>query len=225
MNSLPESALPAETALTALLGAVLADCARDPLSFLAGVGHGPAIIRIGRGSTPTERADQFDELLLEAFDSAGDMLLAWTTRQVGNPIDAEDIVQTAMMRVYAARPDVDTADQLRAYLWTVAKNLVRDAWRRAATDRERFDADGDERIALLADRAGLNMDDIVVLRQALIGALETLPPREREAVVLRAYEGNTYAETARIMGVATGTAKGYVHDALQRVRQQLDRIA
>ncbi|WP_280269652.1 RNA polymerase sigma factor [Nocardia wallacei] len=225
MNRLPESGLPAETALTALLGAVLADCARDPLSWLAQPAPGPALIRIGRGSGGAERADQFDELLLEAFDSASDMLLAWATRQVGSRTDAEDIVQTALMRVYAARPDITTADQLRAYLWTVAKNLVRDAWRRAATDRERFDSDGDERIALLADRAGLNMDDIVVLRQALIGALDTLPPREREAVVLRAYEGNTYAETARIMGVATGTAKGYVHDALQRVRAQLELIA
>ncbi|MFJ1459341.1 RNA polymerase sigma factor [Nocardia sp. N2S4-5] len=225
MNSLPESGLGAETALTDLLGAVLADCAKDPLSFLAGESRGPALIRIGRGSARAQQSDRFDDLLLEAFDSASDMLLAWATRQVGSRTDAEDIVQTALMRVYAARPDVATADRLRAYLWTVTKNLVRDAWRRAATDRERFDSDGDQRIALLADRAGVNMDDIVVLRQALLGALDTLPPREREAVVLRAYEGNTYAETARIMGVATGTAKGYVHDALQRVREQLDLIA
>ncbi|BCK59103.1 RNA polymerase sigma factor [Nocardia wallacei] len=225
MNSLPETGLNAETTLTALLGAVLAECARDPLSFLAGESRGSALIRIGRGSTRAREPDRFDDLLLEAFDSVSDVLLAWTTRQIGSRTDAEDIVQTALMRVYAARPDVDTADRLRGYLWTVTKNLVRDAWRRAATDRERFDSDGDERIALLADRAGLHVDDIVVLRQALIGALDTLPPREREAVVLRAYEGNTYAETARIMGVATGTAKGYVHDALQRVRERLDLIA
>lgn len=171
MNSLPETGLNAETTLTALLGAVLAECARDPLSFLAGESRGSALIRIGRGSTRAREPDRFDDLLLEAFDSVSDVLLAWTTRQIGSRTDAEDIVQTALMRVYAARPDVDTADRLRGYLWTVTKNLVRDAWRRAATDRERFDSDGDERIALLADRAGLHVDDIVVLRQALIGAL------------------------------------------------------
>ncbi|MFQ6225795.1 RNA polymerase sigma factor [Nocardia sp. NPDC002869] len=164
-------------------------------------------------------------MLLEAFDSGGGLLLGWVGRQLGNRLDAEDIVQTALMRVYATKPDVTTVAQLRAYLWTVTRNLVRDAWRRAAHDRERIDTDGDERLALLVDCAGLNFEDMVVLRHTLAQALDTLPPREREAVVLRAYVGNTYAETARIMGVSTGTAKSYVHDALRRVRDGLDRRA
>ncbi|MGA6206382.1 RNA polymerase sigma factor [Nocardia testacea] len=178
--------------------------------------------RIACGTAGDKAVERFDELLLEAFDSGSGLLLGWVGRQVDNRIDAEDIVQTALMRVYAAKPDVTTVVQLRAYLWTVTRNLVRDAWRRAGHERERVDTDGDERLAFLVDRAGLHFEDIVVLRHTLTRVLDTLPRREREAVVLRAYAGNTYAETARIMGVSTGTVKSYVHDGLRRVRDRLD---
>ncbi|WP_280435628.1 RNA polymerase sigma factor [Nocardia carnea] len=178
--------------------------------------------RVEGGSAAETGREQFDELLREALVSGGDLLLHWVGRQVGNHLDAEDIVQTALLRIYATKPDISTALQLRAYLWTVTKNLVRDAWRCAAQERERLDIDGDARLALLADDARLHFEDVVAIRRTLIGVLETLPRREREAVVLRAYEGHTYAETARIMGVSTGTAKSYVHDALRRVRNRLD---
>ncbi|MEU4837914.1 RNA polymerase sigma factor [Nocardia testacea] len=211
-----------EIVLTALVGALLADCSADPLLLLIRVTRGPAVQRIGGGGGSGREDEHFDELLLEAFVSTEELLRGWVDRKVGNRLDAEDLIQTALMRVYAAKPEVTSAEQLRAYLWTVTKNLVRDAWRRAATDRERLESAGAERVVRLADRAGLHFDDVVVLRQALIAALDTLPPREREAVVLRAYEGNTYAETARIMGVSTGTAKSYVHNALRRVRERLE---
>jgi RNA polymerase sigma-70 factor (ECF subfamily) len=205
--------------LTALLRVVLQECARDPLQLLGGGRGRSALVRIGRGAPDALR---FEDLLLEAYESTNDLLLAHVTREVGSRTDAEDIVQTAFMRVYAAKPDITDVDKLRGYIWTAAKNLTRDAWRRSAADRDNLDPDGDNRIALLADRAGLALDDEVVLRQTLLSALDTLPRREREAVVLRAYEGHTYAETARIMGVETGTAKAYVHAALQRVRAVVD---
>lgn len=189
---------------------------------LRAFGEWYAVNRIGCGDAGRPAVEQFDELLLEAFDSSSDLLFGWVCRKIDNRLDAEDIVQTALMRVYATKPDVTTVVQFRAYLWTVTKNLVRDAWRRTAQDRERVDADGEERLVLLADRSGLHFEDIIVLRHTLAGVLGALPRREREALLLRAYEGHTYAETARIMGVSTGTAKSYVHDALRRVRDRLD---
>ncbi|MEV6767807.1 sigma-70 family RNA polymerase sigma factor [Nocardia sp. NPDC051030] len=214
---------PHEAAFEALLGAILHECARDPLLLLEAVESGAALIRIARDRAAPP--DPFDEILLEAFESARELLLGWTGKQVGDRADAEDIVQTALMRIYARHPDLATAEEMRAYLWTVTKNLVRDAWRRAATDRTHLTPDGDDRIALLADQAGLPFDDVITLRHTLIAALDQLPHREREAIVLRTYEGNTYAETAEIMGLASGTVKAYVHSALAKVRGALDDVA
>ncbi|QLY32274.1 RNA polymerase sigma factor [Nocardia huaxiensis] len=208
------------TAFEALLGEVLRECARDPLLLLEASAAGETVIRIARDREPVP--DGFDEILLEAMESASDALIGWTTAQLGNRTDAEDIVQTALMRVYARRPAVANPDEMRAYLWTTVKNLVKDAWRRSATDRDRLAPDGDERLALLATQAGLPFDDLITLRHFLIAALDHLPQREREALVLRTYEGNTYAETAEIMGLASGTIKAYVHNALQKIRAGLE---
>lgn len=178
----------------------------------------PIPVQVNRGA---DDIPSFDELLVQVVESTHDLLLASVTRQVGSRIDAEDIVQTALMRVYAAKPDITDIDRLRAYLWAAAGNLVRDSWRRSADTRRQHEPYGAERLASLADRAGLNIDDMIALRHTLLAALGTLPPREREAVVLRTFDDNTYAETARIMGVSVGTVKGYVHDALARVRERL----
>ncbi|WP_280384179.1 RNA polymerase sigma factor [Nocardia wallacei] len=169
----------------------------------------------------TAAVPSFDELLVQVMDSTHDTLLESVTRQVGSRADAEDIVQTALLRVYRAKPDIDEAAKLRAYLWAAATNLVRDSWRRSADTRRRcvtYDAD---RAVSLAACTQPCIDDMVALRHTLLAALCTLPPREREAVVLRAFHGNSYSETARIMGVSTGTVKGYVHDALARIRARL----
>jgi RNA polymerase sigma-70 factor (ECF subfamily) len=129
-----------DIALTALLGAVLRECAREPLTLLTDVGDA-SLIRIGRAD---QRAPEpFDELLLDAYESASEMLLAYATREMRNRTDAEDIVQTAFMRVFARRPEgITDAEALRKYLWRTAKNLIADARTRAARDRERLDPDG-----------------------------------------------------------------------------------
>lgn len=217
MHSNPLSTL-GEVNIGDLMGAVLRECARDPL-LLLGVGTGSALVRISRAPQPPP--ERFDEILVEAFESERGKLIGWTARQVSNRSDAEDIVQSALMRTYASRPAITEVATMTAYLWTVTRNLVKDGWRRTASDREHLDPDGQDRIALLADRAGLPFDDLIDLRHALISALEQLPPREREAVVLHTYAGNTYVQTAQLMGLASGTVKAYVAGALAKVRANL----
>lgn len=208
-----------EAALEHLLGAVLLECASDPLLLLAVAESGSALVRISRAAPMAP--DDFDEILVETFESERGRLIGWTVKQLPNRSDAEDIVQSALMRTYASRPDITDTTTMAAYLWTVTRNLVKDGWRRTATDREHLDPDGQDHIALLADRAGLPFDDLITLRHTLISALEQLPPREREAVVLHTYAGNTYVQTAELMGLASGTVKAYVAGALAKVRANL----
>ena len=207
--------------LAELFGAVLRECAGDPLSLLVGTQES-TLIRIARGDTEPELS--FDELLVEAYQSVDQKLLAKMHTQIGNRADAEDIVQKALMRVYARRPEhITSVDTLRGYIWTAAENCLRDEWQRRAKNRERIDPSGQERISLLADRAGLHFADAVVIKDELLSCLRCLPPREHQAVVLFSYEGRTYRETARILEIAEGTVKGYVHDGLARLRDCLVR--
>ncbi|RDI55306.1 RNA polymerase sigma factor [Nocardia mexicana] len=212
-----------DISFASLLRVVLHECAQAPLTLLT-ADPGPAVIRIAR--TGEQREQAFAEMLVEAYESASEMLLARITKLTRSRADADDIVQTAFMRVYARWPDhITDVEGLRKYLWITAENLVKDAMVRAAKDRERMDSDGHERLSVLADHAGLPFDDMIALRDMLIRLLDTLPPRERQAVIIYTYEGNTYKETARVMGVAEGTVKGYVHDGLSRVRKYLEEVA
>ncbi|MGQ4596828.1 sigma-70 family RNA polymerase sigma factor [Nocardia sp. R6R-6] len=209
-----------DISFAALLRVVLHECAQAPLALLTADTE-PAVIRIARGGEQREQA--FAEMLVEAYESASEMLLARITKLTRSRADADDIVQTAFMRVYARWPDhITDAEGLRKYLWTTAENLVKDVMVRTAKDRERLDSNGHERLSVLADQADLPFDDMIALRDMLIRLLDALPPRERQAVIIYTYEGNTYKETARVMGVAEGTVKGYVHDGLLRVRKYLE---
>ena len=51
--------------------------------------------------------------------------------------------------------------------------------------------------------------------------LRTLPPRQRAALVLRYFEDLTEAQTAEVMGIATGTVKSLSHQAVARMRAEL----
>ncbi|WP_194818144.1 RNA polymerase sigma factor [Nocardia sp. XZ_19_385] len=203
-----------EAAIEALLAEVLRECALEPLLLLDAARSGSTLVRIARNGAAGP--DPFDEILIDAYESTRAPMIGWATAEVTDP---EDIVRTAFMRVYARRPDITEAEDMREYLWRTTENLIRDTPRHKTADR--LDPAGDERIALLAERTGLSFEDTITLRHMLIAALETLPQREREAVVLRGYEGSTYAEIGLIMGLAPDTVESHIHDALAEVSARL----
>jgi RNA polymerase sigma factor (sigma-70 family) len=56
-------------------------------------------------------------------------------------------------------------------------------------------------------------------RQALLGALDRLPPRQRAVVVLRYFADQTEAQTAEAMGCSVGAVKAHASKALARLRE------
>ena len=61
----------------------------------------------------------------------------------------------------------------------------------------------------------------IAQREWLWNELQSLPPRQRVAIVLRFYEDLTEAQTAEAMGVTVGTVKSQVSDALKNLRKKL----
>ncbi len=127
----------------------------------------------------------------------------------GDPHDAEDLVQTSLIKVvpHWARVAADPEAYVRQVL--VTANVSR--WRRRRWREVHTDA--------LPDRAGASpaTDDRLALRDALA----QLAPRQRAVVVLRYYEDLTERQTAEVLGVAVGTVKSQARDALTRLRALL----
>lgn len=123
---------------------------------------------------------------------------------------AEDLVQTALAKLYAAwrRIDGRGAD---GYVRRILANAVIDErrrpWRREVTVGVVPDY-GHEATALASS------DE----RRDLIRALGTLPARQRVTLVLRFWVDASVAETAQILGCSTGTVKSQTSRALASLR-------
>jgi RNA polymerase sigma-70 factor (ECF subfamily) len=149
-----------------------------------------------------------------------------------NEQDALDAVQDAMLqlvRSYAERPDAEW----RPLFYRILENRVRDMQRRRTVRGRvmswlplRVGEDGDEApdpIAEAPDHAPGPVQQLQgeQLLQALDVALAALPGRQRQAFLLRNFEGLDVAATATAMGCSEGSVKTHYFRALQALRMQL----
>jgi RNA polymerase sigma-70 factor (sigma-E family) len=142
----------------------------------------------------------------------GDHLLHAAIALTGNRLDAEDLLQAAVERLLRSCGQVD---DLEAYLRRVLYNLAADGWRRRQARRRMPRLPG--------SRSGGDIEPDPVttadLRDALMGALRALPPRQRAVVVLRYWEQFTQAETAELLGCSEGAVKSSASRGLSRLRE------
>ena len=125
----------------------------------------------------------------------------------GDPARAEDCVQESLTRLYAVWPRV-RGDEPEAYCHRILRNLVVSTWRK------------DRRLVLVgAVRDQLQPGtDGSPDRVDLVRALQSLPAREREVVVLRHYADLPERVVADLLGVSLGTVKSSSSRGLQRLR-------
>lgn len=139
---------------------------------------------------------------------------AWNAayRFLGNSADAEDVVQEAFLRILDSADRYQPSASFRTYLYRIVVRLCLDFSRRGRRRRHVELSDVSENAlspegnVLLDERAG-------IVRQAL----DSLPPAQKMAVVLRYYEDLGYREIAVVLGT---TVKG-VERLLARARDSL----
>jgi RNA polymerase sigma-70 factor (sigma-E family) len=149
----------------------------------------------------TEYTD-FEEFVVARRDA----LLRTAYLLTGNHHDAEDLVQSALIKVVPKWGRIQ--DRPEGYVRQVlARESVnrwrRRRWREVTTDAvpETTHYDSTDHIALLED-------------------LRRLSPRQRAVLVLRYFDDLTEADTAAALGISVGTVKSQVRDALTRLRNQ-----
>jgi RNA polymerase sigma-70 factor (ECF subfamily) len=149
--------------------------------------------------------------------------------------DALDVVQDAMLKLtrnYASRPSAEW----RPLFYRILENGIRDLQRRR-TVRKRImtwlpgpkeDPEGEAQDPLenVAD-AGPAIPETLMQRQAmqkLEELLRALPARQREAFMLRNFEGMDVAETASAMSCSEGSVKTHYSRAVHALREQLGEV-
>lgn len=153
--------------------------------------------------------EDFDEFVR----AASPRLVQTAYLLVGDLGHAEDLVQIALVRT--ARRWHEARAAPTAYARAVLVNLAKDRRRHRSRRPAETSWDGMPH-AWLPDAAAI--EDAFVLRDALVRATRTLPPRQRAVLVLRYFEDLPVEQVAAILGCSTGTVKSQTHHALARLR-------
>jgi len=183
-----------------------------------------------RAGAPQVRAD---ETALVARCRSGDLsafeeiyrahagrLYSVACRMLGNPTDAEDLLQEIFLAAHRKLDSFRGDSALGTWLYRLATNLCLDYLRsRAGRTNQLTDALDDE--PGLADAGSRGLADRAVTRMDLERALTKLPEGCRAAFVLHDIEGLEHKEVAEVLGIAEGTSKSQVHKARLRLRALL----
>ncbi|WP_035873605.1 SigE family RNA polymerase sigma factor [Kitasatospora cheerisanensis] len=159
------------------------------------------------GDKQTSPDDEFRAFIVGAWP----WLLRTAYLLTGDQHAAEDLAQSAAERTCAAWSKVRRADDPHSYVRRIMVNQHARRWRRrapevlveAVPDTARSD-DGYAR----ADQ-----------RRALLAALAALPPRQREAVVLRHWEDLSDSQAAAAMGCSTGAVRSHAAKGIAKLRE------
>lgn len=159
-------------------------------------------------------------LMQQLHDEHAVALWRFCLRLVGNDrARAEDVVQETMLRAWRHRAVLESSPPaLRSWLYTVARNIVTDEWRRHRAHSETPVADVPE--------GGTNDDesDQLLLSWVVAEAVTRLSPDHRAVLLECYYRGRPVAEAARRLGVPEGTVKSRTHYALRALKLALEEM-
>ncbi|BDI28637.1 hypothetical protein CCAX7_006880 [Capsulimonas corticalis] len=155
----------------------------------------------------------------EIYDQYAPRVMGYLIRLTGDRADAEDMVQEVFVAAYQGRAGFGERASMLTWLLGIATRRWRDK-NRKQTLRFSDPADTDESLDSLP-QTGSPLESRVIAAIALDDALEQLAPEYREALLLVAGQGLTYAEAAAITGEPVGTVKWRVSVATRKLQQLL----
>jgi RNA polymerase sigma-70 factor (sigma-E family) len=164
-------------------------------------------VRAGAAGRDANREDLLEAVFAEHY--GGFCRLA--TLLLGDGSGAEEVVQEAFLRTFSSWWRVRQPERAQWYVRAAVVNLCRSRLRRRSTEEA-------------GNRASWRdptdwSDDAVEDALVVLEAVRTLPPRQRETVVLRYYEDLSERDVATVLGCSVGTVKSQ----LARARASLAR--
>ncbi len=144
-------------------------------------------------------------------------------RITGNREDALDLTQEVFLKAHLHLRKLDDPGRFAPWLYRIAHNEAYSMFR-----KRRPETDVDE-IAPESTETGITVGGSSVfpmeLSLAVAGALERLSPDQREAVVLKIYQGFKFEEMAQILECPVSTVKSRLYTALELLKTELAPVS
>ena len=133
---------------------------------------------------------------------------------LGNHADAEDVTQQTFLNAYRAIAQGTKPRKAENWIFTIAHNEVRRHLRDTRAQRLEVELDAE-----LADHAQERVEPSVT---DVLRALQHLTPNQRSALVLREFEGRSYAEISELMGISAGALETLMFRARRSLAEALE---
>lgn len=161
-------------------------------------------------------ADPEAAMMRMLYDEHAVALWRYALKLTGDAATAEDVVQETLLRAWRHRPD----GPARAWLFTVARNLVIDDRRSARYRKEAGTAD----VESVAHPSEPDKVDSALDRMLVGSALAQLSEDHRAVVRHAYYEGWTTGQIAAALQIPEGTVKSRLHYAVRALRLNLQEM-
>jgi RNA polymerase sigma-70 factor, ECF subfamily len=179
-------------------------------------------MEIAPGAVQEQTRQHVDEALAELVSQYSTTLYRVAFSVLRNPADAEDAVQEAFLRVVRHRGALDQIRDQRVWLIRIVWNIVLDRKRRAKTRPETDDVD---ELARVLPASGLSAEQRAAAAQhhaQVLRCVERLPDKEREVLVLSAFEELTSVEIATVLGITESSVRSRLFRARNLMAEMLD---
>jgi len=163
------------------------------------------LVREARAGCPKA----FEELFHQNFT----MIHQLAYRLCGNPADAADVAQEVFIKAAGSLGQFDGRGSWKGWLYRMTVNRTRDFQRKAVRYREITEAYSQELKEENPESGGVS--------ERVEEGIRSLPPAEREAIVLTFYEGLSHAEAARLCDCAEATISWRVFQAKRKLKKFL----
>lgn len=173
-----------------------------------------------RAGPMTAQPEPCDERLRAVQVEHGDALFAHALRLTrGDRQGAEDLMQETYLRAWRHPESLDPdRGSVRSWLFTTARNLAIDSWRRKSVRV------GEVYPETLPEPAAVDETERAVEAWTIAEALRRLSPVHREVLLECFYHGRSVADAAARLGVPPGTVKSRTHYALRSLKMALDEM-
>ena len=163
-----------------------------------------------------------DDALAGLVDQYAGSLYRVAYSVLRNPADAEDAVQEAFLRVLRHRDSLGEVRDHRVWLIRIVWNIVLDRKRRAKTRPETDDV---AELARVLPSTGLSAEQLAAAAQHhahVLACVEQLPPKERDVLMLSAFEELSSVEIATVLGITESSVRSRLFRARNLMAGLLD---